>query len=294
VSGTCGPTSSIWLATGLSAPDAIVTDAATVYWTDLGTGTVNAVAKSGGTVVSLATGQAKPVGIAVDDAYVYWSSNLGGAVSRTQKGGGDTVHTVASATTPTDIAVDSVYLYYLDSSGVIQRVPKDGSSLPAPFATPPGPMALPFSAMVSDGTTLYALAPSGTGIGEEVWQIDLATGDVTESAVGEVHSARAMAVGPTLFAVSSLEGPVGAIEWIDEATGYGSTLITSPYTASALAIAACGFVWTESQGLYLWGPPGSAFAAPLFSAASPNQIVGDGGVVFWTDASGAIGRIVVQ
>ncbi len=210
---------------------------------------------------------------------------------RTLKAGGDTVHTVVDATNPTDIVIDSTYVYFLEPGSVdIMRAPKVGASSATIFASPP--MLSTFQFMVSDGVAIYATGSTGA-IGEYAWRIDLATGTQTQlTGIGELHGGSgAQAVGAALYGATSLAGPVGQIVWIDKTGGGGGSINTGMFVPSSLAVASCGFVWgVPTVGLNL-SVLGFAFPANLDATATPNAVVVDSNVVYWTDASGAVGQL---
>jgi sugar lactone lactonase YvrE len=70
------------LAANLAHPNFIAVDAANVYWTDYGDGTVAKVPLDGGAPTVLASGQGSPAGIAVDATSVTWVNEDGGTVMR--------------------------------------------------------------------------------------------------------------------------------------------------------------------------------------------------------------------
>jgi hypothetical protein len=272
-------------------PQSIATDTVNVYFTDTGNGSVNVVPKAGGSVLQLATGQPNPLSVVVDDTYAYWSNNQGGAVVRTLKAGGDTVHTVTAATSPTTIAVDSTYVYFVNTSYAIARVPKSGGTA-ATFATSPFVRGPDFLAMYpGGGAALYAITEDGAG-GYELWQIALPSGTVT----------LVMPLQPDYTAVAGNGTLVGAsfslsyngIAWTDPSVN-GYNPIALQYEPSVLAVAPCGFVWalgTPDPGLHISSLK-SPSPASLLPSASPTTVLVDGDTVFWTDRSGAIGKVAL-
>ena len=73
------------LAPGLSHPYGFDVDAANIYFTDLGNGTMHRVPKTGGPVVTLATGLKKPFRLTTDNDYVYFTKLEGGIIRKVAK-----------------------------------------------------------------------------------------------------------------------------------------------------------------------------------------------------------------
>jgi hypothetical protein len=134
------------LATSQGQPNSIAADAANVYWTDTGSGTVLQMPAGGGSILTLGAGQTHPYGVAVDGAYVYWTTSpttlnrvpigggtisnygsegggllafdattiyaAGSVIQKTPKAGGPTV-TLAAGTSASAIAVDDTHVYWV-------------------------------------------------------------------------------------------------------------------------------------------------------------------------------------
>lgn len=288
VGGACEPASSIWLATGLSTPAAITTDSQDVYWVDPGNGSVNAVAKTGGSINVLAANRAKPTGIAVDDTYAYWGDNLGGAILRTLKVGGDTAHVVAAVTSPNGVVIDANYVYTLDGSGVIERAPKAENATASIFAT----AAIgTYSDLQIDGANLYVFGTNGAS-GTFIFQIDTATGTVENSSVlGELHVPSGYVVSNGVAAASS--GTAGAsIVWLNLASNSSFSFFSNfTFQPWPDAIASCGIVSFESQEGMILLPYGTKVPTLLLASVSPKSMIVDNDTVYWTDGSGAIGAL---
>ncbi len=303
VQSACVPATSIWLASGLASPEAIVIDADAAYFTDSSAGTVSSVPKAGGPVTVLATGQTQLQSIALDDTIVYWAA--ASDVWRIQKAPGDTPHLVASiAASVGDIAVDETFVYML--SGVVYRAPKDGSGASEPFSRNIVMGATnSFSAMRYDGVGLYTLGFTSANTTQYIWNIDLSTG--LASGFSEVHEMTTLAVGYGW--VGGESAPQNAIFWSAPYMANPGSDIHTYASVNTLAPAPCGFVWAGSG--YTLNSPVSAPAVPpivgpnglvvstigggpeasVVATALPNQIVVDAdSTVYWTDQSGAIGR----
>ena len=138
------------LAGGQSGPGALAVDEDSVYWMNQD-GTVNRVAKGGGSSTPLASGQdGLATGLAVDGADVYWVSR--GAVTRVPKGGGATVALAQLDTRLTwHLALDGDSIYLAGhpeatiggaTGGVLLRLPKAGGPTALLYQGPERPLAL--------------------------------------------------------------------------------------------------------------------------------------------------------
>lgn len=302
LSSACALKSSIWLATGLSTPADLATDGTNIYWSDTGNGTINAIPQSGGAVLPLAQNQSKPLRIALDDTHVYWSNNLGGAIMRTLKSGTGTAEVVSAATSPTSIAVDSQYVYFT-AGDTIERVTKTGGS-PSPFATIPGWMGaqITLNEMLSDGTALYSIGRDSAG--DHLWRILLASGAMTNLvSYDSLNAAHPMAVDSSNVYFTN-GGNIRHIDWADKLkaaqqarvyvyTGLQNSSGSSTYWATAFAVSACGVFWADATSNLYLTRPGSTYTTQLVTAAA-NQVIVDGDYIYWTDRSGAIGKLPVQ
>jgi hypothetical protein len=100
-------------------------DSGNVYWTNVTTGTVSMVAKSGGSAVPLAAGQNAPIGIAVDGTTVYWANNGDGTLMKMTIAGGSPVTIATGQSGPFSVGVDSSYVYWTNQTGgTVMRVVK--------------------------------------------------------------------------------------------------------------------------------------------------------------------------
>jgi hypothetical protein len=74
-------TSPIVIASDQDGPSAIAVDGKSVYWTNVGGGTIRRAPKvGGGPVTTLSSGEGEPRGIAVDETGVYWTNHADGRV----------------------------------------------------------------------------------------------------------------------------------------------------------------------------------------------------------------------
>jgi hypothetical protein len=73
------------LAPGQHGAQEIALDDTNLYWSNEVEGSVNRVAKRGGTATALVRNQQRPYGVCVDTTYVYWLSYREGAAKRIAK-----------------------------------------------------------------------------------------------------------------------------------------------------------------------------------------------------------------
>jgi hypothetical protein len=268
-------------------------DATNVFWTDPRDGTVNTVPKAGGPTISLATGQAKPIRLTLDSSYVYWSNNLGGAIMRTRKDGTGSPQVVAAAPTPWGIWVDSTYVYWTQQSSIVWRAPKSGGS-PTQFANLPRTV---LTDGVSDGTALF-LPDYASSVG--TYRVDLATATVT-TLLAFWGSAAATDSSRFYFAPGGRN--CRAIGWMDSVDGGGYDELRLPAAnmdicggpmPSTLATNSCGFVWGGPNAPTIgFGTRYSKYPLNLIATTTSNRVALDDSFVYWTDSTGAIGKVPV-
>jgi hypothetical protein len=272
--------------TGLSSPKEIVVDSTQVYWSDSTDGTINAMPKAGGAITHLARDQAGSRSLVLDDSYIYWCNYLGGAVMRAAKDGKSAAEIVSAATSPQSVVLDPSHVYFYAAGG-IWKASKTPGSMATPFIT-----TLEVSFMASDSATtiwVFGIGPN-FGFHAGTYSIDLATAAVT------AHGQR----GFWAKAMASRGSEVAGI-WFDsfgdsiEAFGVPGARLENSYGAagSILSIAPCGFLWVGTSapapGIYLSGF-GSVAGAPLTTGPA-NGVAADDDALYWTDPSGAIGRL---
>jgi sugar lactone lactonase YvrE len=105
------------------APQAIVADGNSVYWTNGEIGTVSRITKTGGVPGTMASNQYFPDGIAVDDSHIYWVDEFG-TVLKLPIYGGNPITLAEEPNTPLDIAVDATSLYWTDNGAIMKLTPK--------------------------------------------------------------------------------------------------------------------------------------------------------------------------
>jgi hypothetical protein len=277
---------------------------------------VRAVPKGGGPVITIATGQGKPLRLSLDATYVYWTNNLGGAVMRAPKDGSAPPSIVSTAMLPQGIVVSGSYVYFTNGDGTIQRAPASGgtpmlwTTYTVPSVGDQGPDS-PFE-LVSDGagTALWGnFNYSNIGYYGVIVETAMATGSVVATRdIGLDQSQLGMVTGYPLAVdakhVFTVWGNFEVVlSWYDksslQAAGGDLVLDNQPQTkVAAITSIPCAVLWTSahtisstqiisSLEMYVFG---TTSQVSLLST-SGNRLASDGSFVYWTDASGAIGKL---
>jgi hypothetical protein len=133
-------------------PRAIVTDAANVYFAEVGTASVQRLPKTGGAPVALFGGDSALAALALDDANLYAAGARG--VTRVPKAGGAAC-TIGDGAAATAIVVssapDAPSVYWATADGSIFRASADCGATGSRLATAQGAVA----AMAMDASAVY-------------------------------------------------------------------------------------------------------------------------------------------
>jgi hypothetical protein len=292
--GNCTPQSSVWLATGLSAPEDIALDETTVYWTSPSANLIQSIDKNGGSVIPLASSLSRPRHLALDDAYVYWSDDLGGAIMRTLKDGSGTPEIVTPAITPLSIVVDSTSVYWTTEMRIMQAPKLGGAS--TVFAEIPPTFARSINDMISDGDSLFVMETFG-GNGGHVWRVELRDGSVSHlQGPGSAIRQSIMALDSTRL-YSTAGELQRLIQWVNKSDGLNRGLLVAYSLSTYISPTACDILWTEGSriNLSLRGLESSSRTYwPLFtvpdSQGPVRRMAVDQSNVYWTSGN-AIGTI---
>lgn len=132
------------IAAAQATPSGIATDGTTVYWTNLGDGTIasSPFFGDGGQVTVVAADAAAPSDIAVDDAGVYWVERTSGNVVQLPAGASTPLILSSGSVGADAIAIDARHVYWASSGGTVMRVDKDGGALLTLASGQPGPADL--------------------------------------------------------------------------------------------------------------------------------------------------------
>ena len=288
-----GPVAPEIVSAAESAPETIVLDATSVYWTNYNSGEVRRIAKTAGaqatTISSIAN--TNPWGIAVDSQNVYWtepniqSGGTSTAVREAPLTGGPATVLVPDPATPQAIVAGAGAVYWIDPNGV-STVSVDGGA-PQTFAGASNVS----DALAIDAVNLY------WSTSDAVYQAPLSGG--TPTAIGP--SAAAITVDTTSVYLA-LNDSLGVGEIMSVPIGGGAqTALATGRTGGVVAIAvdADNVYWIEGSGTIQQGavaavPKGGGLTSVLATGLTdPSAIaVDDSGVYFTNEESpGQIERI---
>ena len=294
-------TTPTFLTTGLSAPEDIAVDGTRVYWTDTTSGTVNSMPLAGGSVTPIATGQAKPLRIAVDDAQVYWSNNLGGAVMHAPKDGSGTAAVLASAIQPTAVAVLGGYVHWAndgqDVNGLmtVQRVPVAGGTPSIVSTTHASDELLSdgfrivFAALSTGFGTLYEVIDAGGGLSS----LDNLSPDPSRVWLGMDGGRYYVMMGTNILGLPVIDKATLAqtdaipLQGTIQTGGIPNVVRTTPGTGDG-----CALYYLSANGIEML-VHGTSWPALIVPSTTVHRIATSAGFVYWTDTTGAIGRVAV-
>ncbi len=129
---------------------AVAVDEGAVYWTSFDAGTIQKVAKAGGTVATLASGRNGPVGIAVASGNVFWAEFNGNAIAEVASGGGPITVLAQNQNGAYGVTIADHVYWTMYRGGAAGRVPLDGGA-PQILADTPGN----YVGMASDGQHVF-------------------------------------------------------------------------------------------------------------------------------------------
>jgi hypothetical protein len=292
-------TSPGWVTTGLAAPEDIAVDGTRVYWTDTSGGTVNSIPLAGGNVTTIATGQAKPLRIAVDDTQVYWSNNLGGAVMHAPKDGSGAAAVLASANQPAGVAVAGGSVYWAndgqDASGhtTVQRVAVAGGT-PSTVLT--------FHAtdeLVSDGSQILVTSSDGSGtygyylVDSSGAHVLAAGADPTQLWFAQDGASFYLTFGTNITSLGIFsKASLTSNDSIALGGGVTQQGVPRPLPKVLGTGDGCALYFADTTGIEML-VRGTDWPALIAPSTTVHRIATSAGVVYWTDTTGAIGRVAV-
>jgi hypothetical protein len=303
----CVAPSSAWLATGLTAPSAINVDSTQVYWSDSTLNSISGVPIAGGSIVTVVPPQATPLtGLPFDDTYIYYWQ--GPIIMRARKDGTAAPQEVATISAQgIGLGVDSTSVYF---TGVvfpqtppfnvitIQSVPKAGGSPSTYLATT---SAGTLAVAVSDSLAMYVLSVGGGNRPGFLQSYDFGGTDAGPNG----STAELGPFGPLFVDATNVYAQSGFAGWVALPKFGGSGGVTVPgVPGNLLAGASCGVLSADSAGLHwtalssmrvtaLGQQPSLAVATQLIApgVGPVVSIIADADSLYWTDGSGAIGKL---
>jgi hypothetical protein len=281
--------STLWLTTGLGTPRAIAVDTQNVYWEDTSTTSISAVPNGGGAVTPIAQNTPATFFLGADP-YVYYES--GSTVVRARRDGTGSpsvaLSTLPSSTAPAVLSgVDATNLYFLVWNSVptqgLVSVPIGGGAT-TPILSYVASSSVAASVFV-DGT-LYALVQT-VGGGNLVY--------AGSNSLLEVHGTPAISAYGGCVYYDNGTSPIyaDAIQASPNATCFGGRITSTTFTGTACGVVSAASAGSFSPaGIYLSGVPG--LPGPLLIGSGLSNVVqltADANAVYWTDATGAIGKL---
>lgn len=300
MASACVATTSLWLATGLTHPTDIAVDANNVYWSDTTDNTIRAIPKSGGTVVTLAKQQAYPLRVALDDTYVYWANNGGSTVMRAPKDGSEGPSLVAIANAPWGGTLPPLGIVvigsnvYFTASTELMKAPVTGGMAVSLYSSVNGP----FDQLVTDGGGKAVWAAQNHSTGPYgVVEFEVSSGKyLAAAATGTAPVGIVLGVDANYAYYVSSYGGSSTLGWFNSLTmtGGGTVKIGAyPVTsAGGIASSSCA-VFTAGvgiTGIQMFRPNVGGAPLPVLKT-SANRIAYDSSYLYWTDGSGAIGKL---
>jgi hypothetical protein len=158
----------------------IAVNSSTVFWTDIGAGTVNSVPLEGGPITVLASNQKGPFRIAVDESNAFWTDEgtpndyQDGALMTVALSGGVPRVLSSRLSRPEAIAIDATNVYWsgAGSQNTVMQMPRTGGNAVTLLIGPGGGVA-GMGGIATDGKSVYwtdeyygfvLMAPVGGGI----------------------------------------------------------------------------------------------------------------------------------
>jgi len=288
--GTCVLRPSVLLATGLSAPDDLISDGTTLFWTDPQEAAIHTIPITGGTLGTLASSQTGIVRLAVDDTYVYVTNKLTASVNRIPKSGGSPT-LVSGGAEPLEIAIAGSNVYWTSNrpGPSIFTAPKSGGQAVAVKLYPDPEMFTittnEFGDLASDGRFVAVMA-------------------------GPVNAYRPPRLIDSANGNALLPGPTGSgahVAITNQYFIYGAdTLVIEDRLTGSLRLFAqqnrpllgrlgadgCAAYNAQTDGLYMFPLQAPARAPLMAGPAAIKRVISDGTYLYWTQDT-AVGRMPV-
>jgi sugar lactone lactonase YvrE len=284
----------VTLASGQNAPDNIVVDAASVYWTNaanFGEGAVMKVPLGGGPLTTLAASQSFPMGLAVDATSVYWTTfdwttDGEGTVMKAPIGGGDST-TLAFSAGARFMVVDARRVYWASSGGRVRgvNVGASVSSVPTTGGT---------STELVTAFTPWRLAINATSLFwtdtllKTVTRMPLDGGPTAPVAVAQPGVGAIVVDAASVYWSTSTDHAHGNIMRAPIGGGPATMLATDQEYATSMAVDETSLYWTtvgSSGAVIRLSLHGGSPVVLASGQISTRGIAVDSTSVYWTDGS---------
>ncbi len=308
VQGTCVLESSLYLATGLAGPADLATDTQNVYWSDTTDNSIRAVSKNGGPVTTLASGQANPSRIALDASYVYWSNNSGNTIFRAPKNASASPALVTDASTPGPLVVAGSTLYF--ESGWSYSSPDGPVGGTGMMVAVGGGMAIPQACsgteLITDGTNMWCGGAGGPG-NTYVMGVDIATGTQVAESSGYEAGGLVIGLGSSPAAPGTNVLYLWTTDELDQYSYFNWDILPTlqsggsvplnynnpshpPPLVSDIVGSSCAAFFIYGGTIVMYVPAVNSTLTGIMGGAK--RVVFDSGYLYWTDSSGAIGKML--
>ncbi len=254
-------------------PEGIVSDGASIFWTNSALGTVSKMSLSGGAPVTLASGLTSPGYMGLDASFVYWASYPGKGLFRVAKSGGTAVPIYADTAFHLQVAAGAV-TFTTSNGRTVRKIPVAGGAVTTIASEPDVPSDV---AVGLDGTAYWVTDTSGNVMKSGATPKQLATG---------LGRATTVALAQNTVYWGTTSGTIGAV-----ATGGGAatTLFSGLGFIGSMIATDENLYWTDyGRSKVQKGAFGGGTPVDLATSQSiPGGLVAVGSCIYWVNRTSA-------